>query len=55
MRSKARIRDGKFRKRKEAGWQRMRSLKSLALRNPITKEPIKLREITFYIDPTVKK
>jgi hypothetical protein len=39
MRSKVRIRDGKFRKRKEAGWQRMRSLKSLALRNPITKEP----------------
>lgn len=55
MGSKARIRDGKFRKRKEAGWERMRLLESLALRNPITKEPIKLREIIFYLDPTMKK
>jgi hypothetical protein len=55
MRSKDRIHDGKFRRRKEAGWKQMRSMKSLMLRNPITKEPIKLTEITFYLDPTVKK
>ena len=56
MVSKARIRDGKFRKRKKAGWQRMRSLKSSALRNPITKEPIKLKSITLDLDdPTGKK
>ena len=55
MTSKARIREGKFRKRKEAGWRRIDSLKSSVLRNPLTKEPIKLQSITLYVDPPKKK
>jgi hypothetical protein len=54
MRNPSKVRDGKFRKRKEASHKRISSLKATALRNPTTEEPIEVDSITFYSGPTRK-
>jgi len=55
LRNPDKIRDGKFRKRVDASQQRMSSLFASMLRDPISKRPIELKGITFYVDSARKK